>query len=114
MKQKKSLAILAAGLVLSTICHAQNNELDAAIQAYQDCLYRAAAQHDDQKSDATAIATSIVPMCAQEYAGEKSAWGKTFSDPAAAQAEFVRMDGAQTSQAVDVVLKERQEKAKLH
>ena len=107
-----SILVLAAGLVLSKESQAQNDELDAAIQSYQDCLYRAAAQHDDLKSDPAAIAGAIVPMCAQEYAAEKAAWGKNFSDPAAARAEFARMDALQARQAADVVLKERQDKAK--
>ena len=107
-----SISVLAIGLLLSTQCQAQNDELDAAIQAYQDCLYRAAAQHDDLKSDAAAIAGAITPMCAQEYAAEKAAWGKNFSDAAAAKAEFGRMDALQARQATEVVLKERQDKAK--
>ena len=103
---------LAGGILLSTACQAQNDELDAAIQAYQDCLHRAAAQRDDLKSDAAAVAAAMVPMCAQEYAAEKTAWGKTFSDPAAAQTEFRRMDSEQTRQAAEIVLKNRQDRAK--
>jgi hypothetical protein len=103
---------VAAGFTLSTQCLAQNDELDAAIQSYQDCLYRAAAQHDDLKSDPAAVAGAIMPMCAQEYAAEKTAWGKHFSDLAAAQAEFSRMDALQPRQAAEVVLKGREDKAR--
>ena len=109
---RPTLLALIVGFLLSTDCHAQNDELDAAIQAYQDCLHRAAVQRDDQKADAATVAAAILPMCVQEYAAEKTAWGKTFANPAAAQAEFSRMDAMQARQAVEVVLKERQDRAK--
>lgn len=111
---RPTLLALVVGFMFSTDCHAQNDELDAAIQAYQDCLHRAAVQRDDQKADAAIVAAAIVPMCAQEYAAEKTAWGKTFADPAAAQAEFNRMDAMQARQAAEVVLKERQDRTKLN
>jgi hypothetical protein len=111
MKRQAMLA-LTASLTLAIPCHAQNNELDAAVEAYQACLQRAAAQIDDQNSDVTTIATAIVPMCAMEFAAEKSAWGKTFSDPAAAQTEFARMDASQLQHVVEVVLNERHDRAK--
>ena len=97
--------------ILSTVSRAQNDERDATIQAYQDCLHRAAAQYDDQKSDAGNIAAAIVTMCAQEYAAEKAAWGKTTSDPAEARMLFERMDAMQLRQAIELVLKERQDRA---
>jgi hypothetical protein len=97
--------------IFSIACRAQNDERDATIQAYQDCLHRAAAQYDDQKSNAEKIAAAIVAMCAQEYAAEKAVWGKTVSDPAEAQTLFERMDAMKLRQAIELVLKERQDRA---
>jgi hypothetical protein len=105
-------AAICFPVILSTDCRAQNDERDAAIQAYQDCLHRAAAQRDDQKSDAGTIAAAMVAMCAQEYAAEKAVWGKTASDPAEARILFERMDAMQLRQAVELVLKERQDRAR--
>ncbi len=110
--KRQTFLVLAVSFVLTIPCRAQNNELDAAVEAYQACLQRAAAQIDDQKSDVTAVATAIVPMCASEYAAEKSAWGKTFSNPAAAQMEFTRMDASQLQHVVEAVLSERREREK--
>jgi hypothetical protein len=110
--KRHAFLVLAASVALTTPCHAQNDELDAAVAAYQACLQRAAAQYDDQMSDVSAIATAIAPMCATEYAAEKSAWGKTFSDPAAAQTEFARMDASQFRHVVEAVLSERRERSK--
>jgi hypothetical protein len=104
-------AAISFPVFLSTACRAQNDERDATIQAYQDCLHRAAAQYDDQKSDAENIAAAIVAMCAREYAAEKAAWGKSISDPAEARMLFERMDAMQLRQAIDRVLKERQDRA---
>jgi hypothetical protein len=104
-------AAISFSAILSTASRAQNDERDATIQAYQDCLHRAAAQYDDQKSDAGNIAAAIVSMCAQEYAAEKAAWGKATSDPAEARALFDRMDAMQLRQAVELVLKERHDRA---
>jgi len=104
-------AAISFPAILSTACRAQNDERDATIQAYQDCLHRAAAQYDDQKSSAENVASAIVAMCAQEYAAEKAVWGKTVSDPAEARMLFERMDAMQLRQAIELVLKERQDRA---
>jgi hypothetical protein len=106
-----ALAAVSVPAILSTACRAQNDERDATIQAYQDCLHRAAAQYDDQKSDAENVAAAIVAMCAQEYAAEKAAWGKTVSDPAEARTMFERMDSMRLRQAIELVLKQRQDRA---
>jgi hypothetical protein len=52
-----------------------------------------------------------VAMCAQQYAAEKAAWGKTASDPAEVRLLFERMDALQLRQAIELVLKERQDRA---
>ena len=110
--KRRTMMALTASLAFTSPCRAQNDELDAAVEAYQACLQRGAAQIDDQMSDVTAIATAIVPMCAGEYSAEKSAWGKTLSDPARVQMEFARMDAAQLQHVVEIVLDERRARVK--
>ena len=87
---------------------AQVDEREATERAYLDCLQRMASQFDDQKSDTGDIARAIIPMCASEYAAQKTAFGRLTPDAAAQQALFATMDGARIQTATDIVLKERQ------
>jgi hypothetical protein len=103
----KRLLLFLGLLAFPGVSLAQVDERDATEQAYLDCLQRAAGQHDDQKSDAAAVAGAIIPLCASEYAAQKAAWGRFATDPASQRTLFDRMDAAQLQTAKDAVLKER-------
>lgn len=94
-------------LALPAVALAQVDERDGTERAYSDCLERVASQIDDQKSDVAAIANAIIPLCASEYAAQKTAFGRFTSDPAAQRALFDAMDAARVQTATSVVLRER-------
>ena len=103
----KRLFLFLSILALPAESLAQVDEREATEQAYLDCLQRAASQRDDQKSDVATIAKAIIPVCADEYTAQKTAFGRFTSDPAAQRTLFDTMDAAQVQTATSVVLKER-------
>lgn len=103
----KRLLLFLGIMALPAASLAQVEERDATERAYSDCLERAAGQIDDQKSDVAAIANAIIPLCAGEYAAQKTAFGRYTSDPAAQRALFDAMDAARVQTATGVVLRER-------
>lgn len=103
----KRLFLFLSILALPATLQAQVDERDATERAYSDCLERAASQLDDQKPDVAAIANAIIPLCANEYAAQKTAFGRFTSDPAEQRTLFDAMDAAQVQTATSAVLRAR-------
>jgi hypothetical protein len=97
---------------LPTTINAQQPVINQTNPAYLDCLRRAVNQIDDQKSDASIIAQAILPMCAQEYAANRAAFGRRTTNPVTEQQLLERMDAAKSQVATGIVLKARDSKAK--
>src|SRR5262245_43011856 len=84
---------------------ASEQEKNAAMRSYLDCLYRAATRVDDHKSDAATIGLAIQGMCPTEYEITREVYSRGLN-PQARQIFYRKNEAHQLQIATEVVLKE--------